>query len=400
MARRMSQHRDAENRKAGGIPTFQRCFGYYFSVFLLLVVSIAGANNEEGKLVGIELGDEDKITITKYSPGSRPVETSMFGPGFFYYSTGAKPNNAEEYMYMPIPKETSLFIYKNKELIKTANGPTTLYYKLSEKKANAGAESHAVRLPEGYRDAIAKAIDIGSISNEYLGKLSKRLDWIDEKTHRLVTGMNVKLAPLTMSAYKFGASAGRVQIRLLNEKGVPIKEPINAVVLSINQTLQPAVAEQKQIDLDVPSPGDYFLLIWNEHTQAVTIWITTSHTSKSSVAYRGTRINFGDIIENQKFDSLYNLYNIYNINIPQKGDIEVHFNEKNFRVQLRSEEMVFERPPFKISVPGMYQLKVDVPTGLNLANQRKCVFTMSLKFKPEIIIWKTKEVEELDGPPF
>jgi len=369
-------------------------------VFLLLVVLIAGANDEESKLTEIELRDEDKITITKYSPGSRPIETSMFGPGFFYYSIDAKPKNTEEYMYMPIPEGTSLFIYKNNELIKTKNGRTVLYYKLSEKKAKAAAEAHPVRLPQGYRDAIAKAIDIGSVSNEYLGKLSKRMDWIDEKTHRMVTGMEVPLRPKTISAYKFGTSPGKVQIRLLNEKGTSIEEPINAAVLSIDQTLQPATAEQKQINLDVPSPGDYFLLIWNEQPRATTVWITTSHTSKSPVAYRGTQINFGDIIENQKFDSLCNLYNIYNINIPQKGDVEVHFNETNFRAQLMGEGTVFEKPPFNISVPGMYQLKVDVPTGLNLANQRKCVFTMSLKFNPEIIIWKTKKVAELDGPPF
>ena len=272
-----------------------RRFVFRLIVSLILVAPTASADNEEGNLVEIELGNEDKITITKYSPGSRPVETSMFGPGFFIYSIVAKPQNAEEYMYMPIPEETSLFIYKNKRLIKTETGPTVLYYKLSDEKAISIPLS-PLQLPEGYQDAIAKAADIGSISNEYPGKLSKRLDWIDEKTHRLVTGISIMLNPQTISAYKFGASAGKVQMSLLNGKGEPIKEPINATVLNFDQTLLAAADEQKQISWAVTSPNNYFLLIWNEHTQPITVWITSSHISESSIAYRGTLINFRDIV--------------------------------------------------------------------------------------------------------
>jgi len=386
------------NWKSREYPKLRR-FVFHLIVSLILVAPTASADNEEGKLIEIELGGEDKITITKYSPGRRPVETSMFGPGFFHYSTGTKPENVEEYMYMPIPKGTSLFIYKNKNLIKTENGPTVLYYKLSEEKAIEDIKPSPLQLPEGYQDAISKASDIGSISNEYLGKLSKRLDWVDKETRRLVTGMSITLEPQTISAYKFGASAGKVQIRLLNGKSEPIKEPINAAVLNLDQTLQTTANEGKQITWDVPSLNNFLLLIWNEHTQTTTVWITTSHTSKSQTVYRGFRIDFGDIT-NQKFDSLYSLYNIYNINIPQKGNLEVHFNGKSFRAQLRGEKEVFEKLPFEISTPGLYQLKVDVITGLNITNRQKYNFGMSLKFKPEISIWKTKKVEELDGPPF
>ena len=413
---RKRENEKTRGRKITDFSDFQKFLRICLIVLSFLVAFIVNAS-EEGKLVEIELENEDKITITKYSPGSRPIETSIFGPGFFYYSTGVKPKNAEEYMYMPVPVGTSLFIYKNKTLIKTETGPTVLYYKLGEEKAISSTNSHQLQLPEGYQDAIEKATDIGSISNEYLGKLSKRLDWIDDfdgfeendesvlpqtagdKTHRLVTGMSVTLAPQTISAYKFGTSAGKVQMSLLNGKGEPIKEPISAAVLKFDQTLQVATDEGKQINWNVSSPGNYFLLVWNEHTQASTIWITTSHTSTSQTTYRGRQVDFGDII-NQKFDSLYSLYNIYNINIPQQGNLGVHFNEKNFRAQLRSEKVVFEKPPFKISTLGPYQLKVDMLTGLNITNRRKYAFEMSLKFNPEVIIWKTKKVDELDGPPF